>query len=190
MGGAITVTSAPGVGSTFTLTLPRTPVVAAPPLPSPDAAQAAAPPSDATLATRLVLVIDDDPNVRDLLPRALARSDLHFETAASAAEGLELAMALLPDLIILDVQLPDFDGWTVLSQLKADPATLAIPVLMLTIDAGADQGIQHDAAGILHKPIELDQLAHKLTALLPEDAAPPLALVAGSQGLAKPQREG
>jgi DNA-binding response OmpR family regulator len=181
------------VGSTFTLTLPRKLIVdATPPLANPGAlaAHAAPPASAATLVTQLVLVIDDDSSVRDLLPQALARSDIHIETAASGKEGLDLAMVLLPDLIILDVQLPDFDGWTVLRQLKADPATHAIPVLMLTIDEGAEQSMLRDVAGILHKPVDLEQLAHKLTALLYKDAAPSMLLVTDSQAVAGRQTEG
>lgn len=151
------------MGSTFTLTLPRvsgaTPALEAETdAPAPPALAPPAPP-DALPEARIVLVINDDPAVRDLLPRALAREGLHFETAASGEEGLELAAALLPDLIILGVLLPRLDGWTVLRRLKDDPQTCAIPVLMLTITQDAEQGMVLGAADFMHKPIDTEQLA-------------------------------
>ena len=79
-----------------------------------------------------VLVIDDDADVRRLLQAALERNDLRVETAADAASGLAQANALHPALILLDMRLPDRDGFAVLRALKEDAATADIPVIVMT----------------------------------------------------------
>ncbi len=179
IGGEITCTSEVGVGSTFILAVPRTltteqleltalakpsPATLAEPLPSPLEPD--------HVESQIVLVIDDDPAIRDLLPRMLAQPNLHFETASDGREGLELAMALLPDLIILDVLLPELDGWNVLYELKQNPETHDIPVLMLTISPNAQNGLVLGAAGILNKPVAIERVAHEITAILRGAPAP------------------
>jgi CheY-like chemotaxis protein len=169
LGGDITATSELGVGSTFSLALPFERSIedaAEPDPPSLDEAPAPAAPDDPVFNTRIVLVIDDDPAVRDLLPRMLSHPNVHFETAATGAEGLELAEVLLPDLIILDVLLPELDGWSILQKLKASPETRHIPVLMQTIDKNADRGLVLGAAGVLPKPVDTERLGEEIEAIL------------------------
>ena len=68
-----------------------------------------------------MLIIDDDPTIRDLLRRFLSKEGFGVASAASGAQGLELARQLKPAVITLDVMMPGMDGWAVLSALKADP---------------------------------------------------------------------
>jgi hypothetical protein len=154
MGGSIAVDSAPGVGTTFTVRLPtdvhdpRELVSVAP--------QAAL---EASGTAGTVLVIDDDPEVRQLLVRMLGKEGFRVVEAAGGKEGLALARAEQPDVITLDVLMPGLDGWEVLAALKNDAALSGIPVVMLTITDERNLGFSLGAAEYLTKPIERAQLS-------------------------------
>jgi len=158
MGGDITVKSEHGEGSTFTVVLPAE--VKEKPA-EPTATVAPTSPRSALRAPHsLVLVIDDDPAVHDLMRRSLAKDGFHIETAADGKTGIELARQLKPAVITLDVMMPHMDGWSVLTTLKADPATADIPVIMLTIVDDKQMGFALGAADYITKPIDFERLHH------------------------------
>ncbi len=163
MGGEMSVASEPGAGTTFTVLLP-TEVKAPPPaeVSQPEAAEPTFLPGVNT-----VLVIEDDPGARDLLTRFLTKEGYRVETAAGGEAGLRLARELHPDIITLDVMMPDMDGWAVLSDLKADPELADIPVVMLTIVDNKNLGYALGAADYLTKPIQRDRLLAILTKYCP-----------------------
>ncbi|MBE7552324.1 MAG: response regulator [Anaerolineales bacterium] len=162
MGGDISVESKVGHGSTFTVRLPvqvsREPVT--PPV---DSTPALTPASALSGGRDVVLVIDDDPSVRDLMERFLQKEGFQVETAASGEAGLRLAKELHPAAITLDVMMPGLDGWAVLTALKADPAVADIPVVMLTMMNDKNLGYALGASDYLTKPIERDRLAAVLS---------------------------
>jgi PAS domain S-box-containing protein len=156
MGGDVTVASEVGKGSTFTVRLPAD-ARPAPPVPPPPEAAAATP--AAKPGTReTVLVVDDDPAVRDLLVRFLGGEGLAVLTAATGADGLRLARERRPRAIVLDVMMPGMDGWAVLSALKTDPELAGIPVIMLTIVDDRNLGYALGACDYLVKPVERERL--------------------------------
>ena len=105
-----------------------------------------------------VLVIDDDPTVRELLQRSLTKEGIRVVCAAGGEEGLRLARELQPTAITLDVMMPGMDGWAVLTALKADAALADIPVIMLTIVDDKNLGYALGAADYLTKPVDRDRL--------------------------------
>ena len=150
LGGDITVTSTQGEGTCFTL---RVPAVA----PLREVAEVADPDleGDQTDAVRdLVLVIDDDASQRELLSRFLGKQNFATRTAGDARGGLALARALKPRVILLDVMLPDQDGWSVLNALKAGPDTADIPVVMVSFVAEPGLSAALGAADAVMKPID------------------------------------
>jgi signal transduction histidine kinase/DNA-binding response OmpR family regulator len=175
MGGDITVTSQAGSGSTFTIRLPAT-------VTDPGAAEQAQDrggPAAGLAPAETVLVIDDDAAARDLLTRLLAREDLHIVAAAGGDEGLRLARALRPTLITLDVLMPGMDGWAVLSALKADPVTAAIPVVLVTITEDKKLGYSLGAADYLVKPVDRAALTGALARHRTDPGNGPVLLVDG-----------
>jgi len=159
MGGDITVASQVGQGSTFTIRLPLKVVDR---------------PSDADLSDEIgtpthgtVLVIDDDPNVRDLMTRYLGKEGFRVETASSSDEGLRMAEELCPNAITLDVLMPGTNGWAVLSALKANPKLTDIPVIVMTIVDDKNLGFALGAADYLTKPIDYKRLTHLLNQYRP-----------------------
>jgi PAS domain S-box-containing protein len=115
-----------------------------------------------------VLVIDDEPTVRDLMERYLTKEGFQVETASGGQEGLFLAKKLHPNVITLDVMMPTMDGWSVLSSLKADPDLADIPVIVLTIVDNKNFGFALGAADYLTKPIDYKRLTHLLEKYQPQ----------------------
>ncbi len=153
MGGSITVESQVRHGSIFTVRLPAQVV---------EPESESVPPESMTPAHdssgNLVLVIDDDSTVRDLLARTLIKDGFRVAAANGGAEGLRLARELHPNMITLDVMMPGIDGWSVLTQLKADAELAQIPVVMATIVDDQSRGYTLGAADYLIKPIERERL--------------------------------
>ena len=158
MGGDTLVESETGRGSVFTLRLPAV-VYEAKAEESVLPAAVHSEPSPGITGGDLVLVIDDDPAARDLMRRFLSKEGFQHATAGSGEEGLRLARSLHPIVITLDVMMPGMDGWTVLQQLKADPETQDIPVIMLTMVDDKNIGFALGATDYLTKPVDRNRLA-------------------------------
>jgi CheY-like chemotaxis protein len=184
MGGSIEVQSQVGLGSTFEVRIPASigaePAAAPPAMPAPCRAPAPAPAPETSAPS--VLLIDDDPAVRDLVTRALGKRDFRVTTAASGEQGLAAARSARPAVILLDVMLPGMDGWAVLAELKADPALAEIPVVMLTFLEARRTGFALGARDFLVKPVDPERLA----AVVGRHAAPapsPVLVVDDDPGL-------
>ena len=116
-----------------------------------------------------ILLVEDNDLNREMLSRRLTRRGFGVLPAVDGMEGVRLARAELPDLILMDMSLPIKDGWTAARELKADEATRAIPILALTAHAMSgdrDQALQAGCDDYDTKPIELDRLLDKINALL------------------------
>ena len=109
-----------------------------------------------------MLVIDDDPTVRELMERFLVREGFPVVTAANGVEGLRRAREIRPAAITLDVLMPDIDGWTVLAALKGDPELADIPVIFVTILDEKTKGYSLGATDYLVKPVDRERLAQVL----------------------------
>jgi adenylate cyclase len=163
MGGDITVESEVGRGSTFTIRLPAS--VAGDALP--DVHQASPAPSIKTgpIDAPLILIIDDDPTVRDLVGRFLEREGFSVAKADGGKEGLRMARALHPAAVTLDIMMPDLDGWTVLAAIKGDPELVDLPVVLMTIVDEKNRGYALGATDYMVKPVDRLKLIDVLHAL-------------------------
>ena len=120
--------------------------------------------------TKILYVEDNEDNVY-MLSRRLGRKGYEIVVAGDGAQGIEMARAQSPALILMDLNLPELDGWEATRRLKADPATEAIPVIALSAHAMAGDREKALAAGCDDfdtKPIELGRLLGKIAALLGE----------------------
>ncbi|TET29348.1 MAG: GAF domain-containing protein [Anaerolineales bacterium] len=159
LGGDLTASSIEGEGLTFTLALPMH-------------YRDASPDEESTVVRQeeiqeltgqpVILSIDDDRNVHDLLKENLGERGYQVIGVCSGDEGIRLAREFSPLAIMLDILMPDKDGWQVLHELKSDPVTREIPVIMVTIVDKQSLGYQLGAADYLIKPLEEDAVLSAL----------------------------
>ena len=161
MGGDIFVESKLGDGSTFSVHLPVKTLEKESPQTSDSPAgvknfirQDTDNTSDPVEKESVILVIDDDPMVHVQMKRAFEKEGYRIVTAIDGEEGLALARKLRPTLITLDILMPGMDGWTVLTELKADPEMANIPVFVITMVDDENKGYSLGASEYLTKPID------------------------------------
>jgi len=156
LGGDIGVRSVEGEGTTFTIRIPAR--IAPGEEPVADAGHEVEAVEHPHETAGVVLAIDDDPHARELIIRFLSREGFAVRAAADGLTGLDMARVIKPDVILLDVTMPKMDGWTVLTELKADPELSSIPVVMITIIDEHNLGYALGAADYLLKPVEWNKL--------------------------------
>lgn len=152
-GGTLALSSTPGQGTRFIVWLPWQGTDQPPP------------PTKSTRSCRtddgrpLALVIEDNARAAELIRMQLESEGLEIVRAATATEGLAVLASRLPSIIVLDILLPDMDGWDLLARIKQpdSPAT-HVPVVIVSIIADAQKGISLGAAAVLQKPVSREDL--------------------------------
>ncbi|HET9205490.1 MAG TPA: response regulator [Burkholderiaceae bacterium] len=156
-GGTVAVNSEPGQGSCFTVWLPWREDGAVATVPRP--------PAKAPATQALALVIEDNHEARLLLTAQLESLGFAVRHVPTGEAALEMAQAITPDLITLDILLPGMDGWEFLARLKTVPHWAEVPVVVVSVVADSSKGFSLGAALVLQKPIERDALLHGLDRL-------------------------
>jgi CheY-like chemotaxis protein len=116
-----------------------------------------------------ILLVEDNEDNRDMLIRRLSRRGFEVIVAVDGAQGIDKAHSEMPDLILMDMDLPVIDGWTATSRIKTSPQTHAIPVIGLSANAMSGDRDRGMAAGCNDydiKPIEIGRLVEKIEAQL------------------------
>ena len=117
-----------------------------------------------------ILVVDDNEVKVMLVAKILEMEGFHASTACCGRDAIQSVIRLKPDLVILDVNMPDIDGYTVCRQLREPPIHATMPVIMLTATAEESDRRQALAAGandMIPKPFDMDDLRTRVRALLP-----------------------
>jgi signal transduction histidine kinase/CheY-like chemotaxis protein len=163
-GGDVRVRSEVGKGSVFTLTIPVRTV--------PDAV--ARPPMEISAnghdAGPLVLVVEDDAAAAELLTRQLVGAGYQTLVLRTGADVAATAARLKPSAITVDILLPDVDGWEVITRLKSDPGTRAIPIFVVSVVDDRDLGMALGAMDYFVKPVDPKELVRRLTKLVLEQS--------------------
>ncbi len=131
---------------------------------------------------RRILIVEDDPDLRELLTYELTQEGFSVDAAGLGAEALRLCHRQTPDLVLLDLMLPDFSGLEICRALRRSPETEDVPIIFLTAcgaDADRIQGLEVGADDYVSKPFQMRELTLRIQALLRRTdprvvAAPPL----------------
>ena len=157
LGGRVSVRSEPGAGSTFYLVVPR--VYGAPP--------AGGAVGRLDPARVPVLVVEDDPMAAMLYEKYLTAGGFQPVVARTLVEARAFVAAAVPGAVVLDIRLDAESGWDLLAELKADPRTRSVPVVMTTAVDGVDRASAGGVAAFARKPIDREWLVRTLTELAP-----------------------
>jgi CheY-like chemotaxis protein len=117
-----------------------------------------------------ILLVEDNEMNRDMLSRRLQRKGFTVEMAVDGKQGVEMALQGAYDLILMDMSLPEIDGWEATRRVREAPQTRSIPIIALTAHAMSGDREKAMAAGCNDydtKPVELERLLAKIAALLP-----------------------
>lgn len=120
---------------------------------------------------RKLLLVEDDEFSRDALGRHLQRRGFEVVTAATGQQALDAVASERPDLVLLDVGLPDIDGWTVATRLRADAATATLPIVALTAHVTDEDRARARDVGcnaFETKPVQLKKLLERIARVLGE----------------------
>jgi CheY-like chemotaxis protein len=112
-----------------------------------------------------ILVVDDEPNIVDLLALVLRGEGYEVHTANNGVEALKSIPQVKPDLVILDVNMPQLDGWNVLSTIRSTESTRTLPVLMCTnrdLISDVERAEVLGATGYIPKPFEIERVVRKI----------------------------
>ena len=132
---------------------------------------------------KTILIIDDDPTVSELMKRQLLKEGYKVVIAPNGKEGISLARDLKPDVITLDILMPEMDGWSVLRTLKADPQVSYIPVIMASILDEKNKGFSLGAADFLSKPIQKEYLMKSIRNLIGDKENLKICLIEDDESL-------
>lgn len=117
----------------------------------------------------VILYIEDNPDNRKLVNRVLQAADFEVVTVNDGIEGFAYLKGNIPDLILMDMQLPEIDGYSMTKQLRQNPTLNHVPIIALTANVlkeDKDRSFAAGCNGFIHKPIDVDLLPHQVISFL------------------------